>query len=69
MDRVVGARDGLFVKIAAPETTECLDQLSNYSGAKKAGYGINGQAIATANYRFFSGVKAEHPRATNDFTA
>ena len=67
MDRVVGAIDGLFVKVVAPSTTECLDQLSYYSGAEK-GYGINVQAIATASYRF-SCVTVLHPGGTNDFSA
>lgn len=56
-DGVLRAIDGFLVDIAAPATTECLDELSCHSGAEK-GYGINVRAITTANYRF-SGMAAK----------
>lgn len=66
-DGVVAAADGLFVKAIAPTALDTLNVLSYYSGSK-SGYGINVQAMCTADYRFCS-MSAIASGATNDWAA
>lgn len=63
----MGAIDGLFVKTMPPAATDTMDTLAYYSGSK-SGYGINVQAIVTANHRV-SAVSAVAPGAANDWVA
>lgn len=64
---VVAAVDGLFVKTKAPTAKDTRSVLSYYSGSKSA-YGINVQAMCTADYRFCA-MSAISAGATNDWVA
>ena len=64
---VVACVDGLFIKTQAPSAIDTANVLSYYSGQKSA-YGINVQAMCTADYRFCS-MSAISPGATNDWVA
>ncbi|CAN0449552.1 unnamed protein product, partial [Pylaiella littoralis] len=64
---VVAAVDGLFVKPKAPNARCTANVLSYYSGSKSA-YGINVQAMCTADYRFCA-MSAIAPGSTNDWVA
>lgn len=64
---VVAAVDGLFVKTKAPTALNTRSVLSYFSGSKCA-YGINVQAMCTADYRFCA-MSAIAPGATNDWVA
>eukprot|EP00903_Cladosiphon_okamuranus_P018816 g17307.t1 len=67
LDSCVACVDGLFVKTQAPSSLETANVLGYYSGQKSA-YGINVQAMCTADYRFTS-MSAITPGATNDWAA
>lgn len=67
LKNVVAAVDGLFVKAQAPTPKDTANVLAYYSGSK-SGYGLNVQAMCTADYRF-SCVSAIAPGATNDWVA
>ncbi|CAB1098416.1 unnamed protein product [Ectocarpus sp. CCAP 1310/34] len=64
---VVAAVDGLFVKAKAPCAKETKNVIAYYSGSKSA-YGINVQAMCTADYRFCA-MSVTSPGSTNDWVA
>ena len=64
---VVAAVDGLFIKAKAPYAKDTANVLAYYSGSKSA-YGINVQAMCTADYRFCA-MSAISPGSTNDWVA
>lgn len=66
-DSCVACVDGLFIKTHAPSPGDTANVLSYYSGQKSA-YGINVQAMCTADYRFCS-MSAISPGSTNDWAA
>lgn len=66
-DHVVACVDGLFVKAQAPSAVNTPNVLAYYSGSK-SGYGLNVQAMCTADYRF-CGMSCIAPGATNDWVA
>lgn len=63
----VACVDGLFIKTHAPSPKDTANVIGYYSGQKSA-YGINVQAMCTADYRFCS-MSAISPGATNDWAA
>lgn len=64
---VVAAVDGLFVKTKAPTARNTRSVIYYYSGSKSA-YGMNVQAMCTADYRFCA-VSTISPGSTNDWVA
>ncbi|CAB1114526.1 unnamed protein product [Ectocarpus sp. CCAP 1310/34] len=64
---VVAAVDSLFIKTKASCAKETKNVIAYYSGSKSA-YGINVQAICTADYRFCA-MSAISPGSTNDWVA
>lgn len=64
---VVAAVDGLFVRTKTPTARDTPNVVSYYSGSKKA-YGLNVQAMCTADYRFCA-MSAIAPGSTNDWVA
>lgn len=63
----VACVDGLFIKTQAPSPLDVANVVGFYSGSKCA-YGINVQAMCTADYRFCS-MSAIAPGSTNDWAA
>ncbi|CAB1114270.1 unnamed protein product [Ectocarpus sp. CCAP 1310/34] len=64
---VVAAVDGLFIKAKARCANDTANVIAYYSGSKSA-YGINVQAMCTADYRFCA-MSAISPGSTNDWVA
>ena len=64
---VVAAVEGLFIMIKAPAAKDTANILAYYSGSKSA-YGVNVQAMCTADYRFCD-ISTIAPGSTNDWVA
>lgn len=64
---VVACVDGLFIKTKAPSARNTANVIAYYSGSKSS-YGVNVQAMCTADYRFCA-MSAIAPGSTNDWVA